>query len=84
MRKFVVLFFVASCLLGACRPDIKNNRDRDKIYPREVYNDPNLGSIVMLNDSVAVVFTRKGFEGAAAQVVNINILRGTYITDCTQ
>lgn len=74
MRKFVVLF-VASCLLGACSQDVKNrdgDKDGDKIYPREVYNDPKLGSIVMLNDSVAIVFTREGFNEAAVQVVNIS------------
>lgn len=75
MRKFVVLFFVAFCLLGACRQDVKNNKDGEKTYPREVYNDPNLGSIVMLNDSVAVVFTHESSFESAAQVANIKNIK---------
>lgn len=68
MREFVIIFLMAACLIGACS---QNNRDGDKGYPREVYNDSNLGSIVMMNDSIAVVFIRRGLNTSLSQVVNI-------------
>ena len=71
MREFVVIFCVAACLIGACCQDVKNDRDGDIGYPREVYNDSNLGSIVMMNDSIAVVFIRRGLNTSLSQVVNI-------------
>lgn len=71
MREFVVIFLVAVCLVGACIYDVKNNRVWDKGYPREVYHDPDLGSIVMIDDSIAVVFIRKGLNTSLSSVVNI-------------
>lgn len=72
MREFVVIFLVAACLIGACSQDVKNNRDGDKGYPREAYNDSNLGSIVMMNDSIAIVFNRVGLNESSSKVVNIH------------
>lgn len=71
MREFVVILCVAVCLIGACCQDVTNNRDGKQRYPKEVYNDANLGSIVMMNDSIAVVFVRKGLNTSLSQVVNI-------------
>lgn len=70
MREFFVIFCVATCLIGACSRDVKNGRDIG--YPREVYKDANLGSIVMMNDSIAVIFNRISLNESSSKVVNIN------------
>lgn len=71
MREFVVTFLVSACLIGACSQDVKNGGDGDECYPREVYKDLHMGSIVMMNDSIAVVFNRTDLNESSSKVVNI-------------
>ena len=71
MREFVVIFCVTACLIGACSQDVENNDDKVGGYPREVYKDANLGSVVMLNDSIAVIFNRTSLNESSTKIVNI-------------
>lgn len=70
MREFLVTLCMSACLIGACCQE--ESGDGDKVYPQEVYNDANLGSIVMMDDSIAVIFFRVGFNESSAKVVNIH------------
>ena len=70
MREYIVTICLAACLIGACSRDVSHHEEKES-YPKEVYNNANLGSIVIINDTVAVVYNRTGLNTSDAQIINL-------------
>lgn len=67
MKKFAFAILLASMCLTSCKVSYVN----DNKFPVTVYKEANTGSIVIINDTLAVVYNRTGLNTSEAQIINL-------------
>lgn len=71
---FLVGFIVCGILtIVGCHSPVESEKDIH--YPKTIMNDPDLGRVVAINDSIIVVYNRIGMSSSESKVVNINTLK---------
>lgn len=58
-----------------CHDCDHKERTNIPIYPKTIYRDPDEGSIIQINDSVMVIYSRMGSSKWDSKIVNIKNLR---------
>ena len=68
MKKFAFAILLVNMCLTSCKVSYVNDSDK---FPVTVYKEANTGSIVIINDTVAVVYNRTGLNTSDAQIINL-------------